>query len=276
MVICIAQDSVITLPWMIERLTEKPVFTPQSPRFFTIAKISIFLSVRQMSKTTRVLIIEDHKDIAELLYEYFERREYELDYASDGRMGFNLASQNEYDVILLDLMLPEMDGLDVCRKLREESKVFTPILMLTARDTLADKVAGLDMGADDYLVKPFEILELEARIKALMRRRGQSSQQETLQVGDLELNTGTLEVTREGQQILLSPIGLKILTILMKESPKVVSRNQLEHEIWGDILPDSDTLRSHMYNLRKQVDKPFETSLLQTIQSRGYRIGDAA
>jgi len=228
-----------------------------------------------MTNNTRILIVEDHQDIAEMLYDYFERRDYELDYASDGRMGFNLANQNDYDVILLDLMLPEMDGLDVCRKLREECNVYTPILMLTARDTLQDKITGLDVGADDYLVKPFEILELEARIKALMRRKGQVSQKEVLQVGDLQLDTGTLEVTRSGQQIYLSPIGLKILTILMKESPKVVSRNQLEHEIWGDILPDSDTLRSHMYNLRKQVDKPFEISLLQTIQSRGYRIGDA-
>jgi len=218
-----------------------------------------------MTNNTRILIIEDHKDIAEMLYDYFERRDYELDYASDGRMGFNLANQNDYDVILLDLMLPEMDGLDVCRKLREESKVYTPILMLTARDTLEDKVTGLDVGADDYLVKPFEILELEARIKALMRRKGQTTQKEILQVADLELDTGTLEVKRDNQMIYLSPIGLKILTI----------RNQLEHEIWGDILPDSDTLRSHMYNLRKQVDKPFETTLLQTIQSRGYRIGDA-
>lgn len=228
-----------------------------------------------MTNNTRVLIIEDHKDIAEMLYDFFERRDYELDYASDGRMGFNLACQNDYDIILLDLMLPEMDGIDVCRKLREESKVYTPILMLTARDTLQDKLMGLSVGADDYLVKPFEILELEARINALMRRRGQVSQQEVLEVGDLRLDTGTLEVTRSGTAIYLSPIGLKILTILMKESPKVVSRNQLEHEIWGDILPDSDTLRSHMYNLRKQVDKPFEVNLLQTIQSRGYRIGDA-
>lgn len=226
-----------------------------------------------MTNNTRVLIIEDHKDIAEMLYDFFERRDYELDYASDGKMGFNLASQNEYDIILLDLMLPEMDGLDVCKRLREESKNFTPILMMTARDTLEDKIKGLEMGADDYLVKPFEILELEARVKALMRRKGQVSQQEVLQVEDLELDTGTLDVRRSGQNIYLSPIGLKILTILMKESPKVVSRNQLEHEIWGDILPDSDTLRSHMYNLRKQVDKPFENALLQTIQSRGYRIG---
>ena len=228
-----------------------------------------------MNNTTRVLIIEDHKDIAEMLYDFFERRDYELDYASDGRMGFNLASQNDYDIILLDLMLPEMDGLDVCRKLREESRNNTPILMLTARDTLQDKVTGLEMGADDYLVKPFEILELEARVKALMRRKGQIAQQEVLEVADLRLDTGTLDVTRGDTPIYLSPIGLKILTILMKESPKVVSRNQLEHEIWGDILPDSDTLRSHMYNLRKQIDKPFDQTLLQTIQSRGYRIGNA-
>ncbi|MBT8114165.1 MAG: response regulator transcription factor [Arenicella sp.] len=229
-----------------------------------------------MKNFTRVLIIEDHTDIAEMLYDYFERRDYELDYASDGRMGFNLASQNEYDIILLDLMLPQMDGLDVCRKLREECRNYTPILMLTARDTLEDKIAGLESGADDYLVKPFEILELEARIRALMRRKGQVSRQEVFQVADLEFNTGTLEVSRAGKQIVLSPIGLKILSILMKESPKVVSRNQLEHEIWGDILPDSDTLRSHMYNLRKQIDKPFDTQLLQTVQSRGYRIGEAS
>jgi len=97
---------------------------------------------------TRILIIEDHRDIAEMMYDYFERRNYELDYASDGRMGFNLANQNDYDVILLDLMLPEMDGIEVCRRLREESKVYTPILMLTARDTLEDKVKGLEIGAD--------------------------------------------------------------------------------------------------------------------------------
>jgi DNA-binding response OmpR family regulator len=208
-----------------------------------------------------------------LLYGFFERRDYELDYASDGRMGYNLASNNEYDVILLDLMLPEMDGIEICRRLREESNNFTPIMMLTARDTLEDKIEGLEIGADDYLVKPFEILELEARVKALIRRKGQVSHQEVLQIADLELDLGALEVRRDGQLLNLSPIGLKILTVLMQESPKVVSRSQLEHAIWGDILPDSDTLRSHLYNLRKQIDKPFDVSLLQTVQSRGYKIG---
>jgi DNA-binding response OmpR family regulator len=225
---------------------------------------------------TRILVVEDNQGIAEMLYDYFERLDYDLDYASDGLMGFNLASSNPYDIILLDLMLPQMDGLEVCRKLREDAKISTPILMLTARDTLEDKVKGLESGADDYLVKPFEILELEARIKALMRRVGQGGQQEVLQVDDLQLDSGTLEVQRAGVSISLSPIGLKILMVLMREAPKVVSRNTLEHEIWGDILPDSDTLRSHMYNLRKQVDKPFDKPLLQTVQSRGYRIGGSS
>ena len=178
-----------------------------------------------MSDHTRILIIEDHKDIAEMLFDYFERRNYEMDYASDGRMGFNLASSNEYDIILLDLMLPQMDGLDVCKKLRQEAKNFTPILMLTARDTLEDKVKGLESGADDYLVKPFEILELEARIKALMRRKGQVGLSEVLRISDLELDTDTLEVRRQDQRLNLSPIGMKILTVLMQQAPKVVSRN---------------------------------------------------
>jgi DNA-binding response OmpR family regulator len=224
----------------------------------------------------RVLIIEDHQDIAEMLYDYFESMGYEMDYASDGRVGFNLASQNEYDIILLDLMLPEMDGINVCKKLREESKVYTPILMLTARDTIEDKVVGFEAGADDYLVKPFEIRELDVRIKALSRRQTRQDTQEVLEIGDLQLNTSSLEVNRAGSNIELSPISLKILTVLMRNAPKVVTRSEIEREIWGDILPDSDTLRSHMYNLRKAIDKPFDSQLLHTIQSRGYRIGENA
>ncbi|NNC99968.1 MAG: response regulator transcription factor [Gammaproteobacteria bacterium] len=224
-----------------------------------------------MTKPIRVLVIEDHKDIAELLYDFFERRGYELDYAGDGLMGYNLASENFYDIILLDLMLPEMDGLEVCRKLRQEANLETPILMLTARDTLQDKIAGLEMGADDYLVKPFEILELEARVKALVRRK-EAVEPGVLKVGDLEFNTGTLEVSRGGLPIFLSPISLEILAILMEESPNVVSPMKLESEIWGGSMPDSDTLRSHMYNLRKHIDTPFNQQLLHNVQSRGYRI----
>lgn len=226
------------------------------------------------SKSGSILLIEDHQDIAEMVYAYLERRGYELDYAADGVTGLHLAVTNSYDVIVLDLMLPGMDGIELCRKLREEAKRDTPLLMLTARDTLGDKVAGLDAGADDYLVKPFEIQELEARIRALVRRhRGQISP-EALRVGDLTLDTGTLVVERGDQVLHLTPICLKILMVLMRASPRVVSRRDIEREVWGDILPDSDTLRSHLYNLRKIIDKPFDKPLLHTVQSAGYRLSD--
>ena len=221
-----------------------------------------------------ILLIEDNRGIAEMAGEFLERRGYSLDYASDGVTGLRLATQNGYDVIVLDLMLPGIDGLELCRKLRNEAKISTPVLMLTARDTLEDKLVGLDAGADDYLVKPFEIRELEARVRALIRRDRRQVSAEVLRVGDLVLDTATLRVQREGQELAVSPIGLKLLTILMRESPRVVSRRDIEREVWGDLLPDSDTLRSHLYNLRKIIDKPFAKSLLHTIHSAGYRLAD--
>jgi DNA-binding response OmpR family regulator len=175
---------------------------------------------------------------------------------------------------VLDLMLPRLDGLELCRKLRQEAKKSTPVLMLTARDTLDDKIRGLEAGGDDYLVKPFALQELEARVRALIRRDRRQVSAEVLRVGDLVLDTATLRATRNGQELQLSPIGLRLLTILMRESPRVVSRRDIEREIWGDALPDSDTLRSHLYNLRKVIDKPFRTSLLHTIHSAGYRLAE--
>ena len=208
------------------------------------------------------------------MYAFFESRNYVMDYALDGQTAINLVEQNTYDVIVLDLMLPDIDGVNICKKFRDEMSVSTPILMLTARDTLQDKVSGLDAGADDYLVKPFELLEVEARINALMRRKSIVTQDEILEVEDLKVNLGTLQVMRDDKEIVLSPIGYKILILLMRAAPRVVSRREIESEVWGDILPDSDTLRSHLYNLRKVLDKPFERKILHTIQSRGYRIGD--
>ncbi len=225
-------------------------------------------------QTGLVLLIEDNRGIAEMVGEYLERRGYSVDYAQDGVTGLHLAISNSYDVVVLDLMLPGMDGVEVCRKLRQEAKKSTPVLMLTARDTLEDKVAGLDAGADDYLVKPFEVKELEARVRALIRRDRRLVSQEVLRVGDLMLDTATLRVTRNGKDLAVSPIGLKLLQILMRESPRVVSRRDIEREIWGDMLPDSDTLRSHLYNLRKVIDKPFQRALLHTVHSAGYRLAD--
>jgi DNA-binding response OmpR family regulator len=221
-----------------------------------------------------VLLVEDNRGISETVGEFLERRGYSVDYAADGVTGLHLAVSNSYDVIVLDLMLPGMDGLDVCRKLRQEAKKSTPVLMLTARDTLEDKVTGLDAGADDDLVKPFEVKELEARVRALIRRDRRQVSQEVLRVGDLVLDTATLRLTRAGKDLAVSPIGLKLLTILMRESPRVVSRRDIEREVWGDMLPDSDTLRSHLYNLRKVIDKPFQNQLLHTIHSAGYRLAD--
>ena len=221
-----------------------------------------------------ILLVEDNRGISEMVGEFLERRGYSLDYASDGVTGLHLAVSNSYDVIILDLMLPGMDGLELCRRLRGDAKKSTPVLMLTARDTLDDKLTGLDAGADDYLVKPFEIRELEARVRALIRRDRRQVSAEVLKVGDLVLDTATLRLTRGGQELTASPIGLKLLGILMRESPRVVSRRDIEREVWGDLLPDSDTLRSHLYNLRKIIDKPFQTSLLHTIHSAGYRLAD--
>lgn len=207
-----------------------------------------------------------------MLISYFEGRGFSVDYAADGLTGLHLAVTNSYDAIVLDLMLPGMDGLSICEKLRRDARNSTPIIMLTARDTLDDKVSGLSIGADDYLVKPFAIAELEARVMSQIRRNRAEVVQESLSVGDLVVDTSTLSVKRAGKPLNLTPIGFKLLKTLMKASPAVVSRQELERKVWGDILPDSDTLRSHMYNLRKTVDKPFATSLLKTVQGSGYQL----
>jgi DNA-binding response OmpR family regulator len=221
-----------------------------------------------------VLLVEDNRSLSEMVGEYLEGKGFGVDFARDGVDGLRLAGENSYDVVVLDLMLPRMDGVEVCRKLRSEAKKSTPVLMLTARDTLADKVSGLDAGADDYLVKPFAIQELEARVRALIRRDRRQVSAEVLRVADLVLDTASLRATRAGTELTLSPIGLRLLTILMRESPRVVTRRDIEREIWGDGLPDSDTLRSHLYNLRKAIDRPFPKQLLHTVQTAGYRLAD--
>lgn len=219
-----------------------------------------------------ILLIEDNQDIADMIYEYLQRRLFIVDYAADGITGLHLAVTNDYDVIILDLMLPGIDGIELLGKLRNEAQKATPILILTARDTLQEKVAGLDAGADDYLVKPFEIKELEARARALIRRQRGLISPETLTLHDLKFDLGTMTVTRAGKSLKLTPIGMQILGILMRAAPRVVNRRDIEREIWGDILPDSDTLRSHMYNLRKVIDKPFDEQLLHTVQNTGFRL----
>jgi DNA-binding response OmpR family regulator len=219
-----------------------------------------------------LLLIEDHAEISQMLISYFEGRGYSVDYAADGLTGLHLAVNNQYDAIILDLMLPGLDGLSICERLRRDARDSTPVIMLTARDTLTDKVNGLSTGADDYLVKPFAIMELEARVRSQIRRNRGELTRQALSVGDLVVDTATMRVERAGQTLTLTPIGFKILITLMKASPAVVTRGELERRVWGDILPDSDTLRSHMYNLRKIIDKPFPTSLLKTLPGSGYQM----
>ena len=219
-----------------------------------------------------ILIIEDNRDIAEMVCSHLERRGFRVDYAGDGVTGLHLGVTDTFDAIVLDLMLPGIGGLEVCRRLREDARRDVPILMLTARDTLEDKVGGLEAGADDYLVKPFEIEELEARLRALIRRRRGHLTPAILQVGDLALDPGTLRVTRDGVEIPVTPTGFRILSLLMRASPRVVSRREIETEVWGDTPPDSDSLRSHLYSLRKSVDRPFDSPLIHTVQSAGYRL----
>ncbi len=224
--------------------------------------------------TARLLLIEDHRDIAEMVGSYLAHQGFAVDYAADGVTGLHLAVTEDYDAIVLDLMLPGLDGRSLCRKLRQEARRDTPLLMLTARDTLQDKIAGLEAGADDYLVKPFDIRELAARLHALLRRHRGQLAAEVLRVGELTLDTGTLEAQRAGRPLALTPITLKLLTILMRAAPRVVSRRDLERAVWGDDLPDSDALRSHLYSLRKVLDKPFDRPLLHTVQGAGYRLAD--
>jgi len=227
-----------------------------------------------VESTSMVLLIEDNNDIAEMVTAYLENRGFEVDYAADGVTGLHLAVSNSYDAIILDLMLPGMDGIAVCHKLRTEACRDTPVIMLTARDTLDDKITGLETGADDYLIKPFDIQELEARVRSLIRRHKGDIAKDIFTIADLSVDTATLSVKRAGKELNMTPTGLKILTVLMRASPTVVSRREVERLVWGDILPDSDTLRSHLYNLRKVIDKPFQKQLLQTIQGSGYKIVD--
>ncbi len=217
----------------------------------------------------RILIIEDNRDIAANLGDFLSDRGHEVDYAYDGVTGLHLAVVNEFDAIVLDLALPGMDGLDVCRKLREDGRKETPVLMLTARDQLNDKLSGFDSGADDYLVKPFELKEVEARL-VVLARRGQRVKPRELQVGNLIYNLETLTVSRGEKAIDLNPIGLRLLEKLMASSPAVVTRRELEHHVWGEELPDSDSLRVHIHSLRSAIDKPFDTHMIQTRHGIGY------
>lgn len=220
----------------------------------------------------RVLVIEDNPDIVANLHDFLDPLGYQLDTARTGAAGLALLGDHPYDVIVLDLMLPGMDGLEVCRQLRTSLRVRTPLLMLTARDTVPDKVAGLEAGADDYLVKPFSLAELEARLKALGRRGPSLAADAVIRFGEVELDPGTRQARRAGQLLRLTPTAYQLLFALLRAAPQVVTREQLEHEVWRDQRPDSDALRTHIHALRHALDKPFEAQMLRTIPGVGFRL----
>jgi DNA-binding response OmpR family regulator len=224
----------------------------------------------------RILIVEDNQHLVANLFDYLEPRGHTLDAAPDGPTGLHLAMQHNYDVVILDWMLPRMDGPDVLRRLRQEAKSNVPVIMLTARNELPDKITGFRAGADDYLTKPFALAELEVRLEALaVRGVGRPFAAASIEIADLRLDSATLEVTRAGRLLHLYPACLKLLRILMQASPAAVTREQLEHAVWGDNPPSSDMLRSHMHDLRKAVDDPFDQKLIHTLPRVGYRIAMA-
>ena len=223
----------------------------------------------------RLLVIEDNQSLVANLFDYFEARGHVLDVAPDGITGLHLAATQSYDVIVLDWMLPRMDGQEVLRCLREKQDSGVPVIMLTARGELPDKVHGLRSGADDYLVKPFALIELEARLDALLARSTARSRRRVLQVHDLRFDLDTHEVRRGDAPLHLYPACRKLLETLMRASPAAVGREQLERALWGEDAPDRDMLRSHVYDLRRAIDGPFETKLLHTIPRVGYRLAMA-
>jgi DNA-binding response OmpR family regulator len=221
---------------------------------------------------TRLLIIEDNPELVANLYAFFEPLGYVLDDARDGATGLRLATQHDYDAILLDLMLPRLDGMTLCHKLREEFQNPVPILMLTARDPVDDRVQGLALGADDYLVKPFSLRELDARIQALVRRAQGRHVQGTLAWEDLKVDTRAPQAWRQGQAVNLTPSTHKLLLCLVRAAPAVVRKQEMEYLLWGDHPPESGALRTHIHELRQHTDKNFASPLIETVHGVGWRM----
>ncbi len=224
-----------------------------------------------MSNNINVLLVEDDPDLSASISDYLKLENIQCDFAYNGQSGLQIAKQGQFDVILLDINLPRMDGLAVCEKLRLTG-IDTPVLMLTARDTLEDKLAGFRVGSDDYLVKPFALEELAVRIHVLSNRR--SGQVQLIQVADLEMNLQRREVKRGNKILTITPIGWKLLEALMRASPSVLTRNQLQQAVWRDEPPDSNSLKVHLFKLRQQIDVPFEKKLIHTLTGQGFSLRD--
>lgn len=221
----------------------------------------------------KILLVEDQREVAGILFDYFESMGMELDYADNGELGLQLALSENFDLILLDLMLPRMDGLTVCNKLREAGNN-TPVLMLTALDNREDMLKGFEHGADDYLTKPFDLEILEARMHALVKRyRGQVANT-ILSFGSLKIDQKTRQAFREGKLLALNPTTYTILEALCHKAPEILTRQEISEKLWQEKEPNNDVLRSHIYQLRNQLDKPFAQPMLTTLPKIGFRLED--
>lgn len=218
-----------------------------------------------------ILLVEDNSDLASNIIDYLEALGHRLHYAADGEAGLREALVNPVHIILLDLALPNRDGLSVCAEIRRRADRRLPILMLTARDTLDDKLAGFANGADDYLVKPFSLAELAARVTALAQRK-HLGQLHRFSVGPLTIDRQARLATREGRQLRLTPLLWEFLLLLAEAWPNPVSRDEVTLRLWGDEPPSSDSLRAHLHLLRQVVDKPFNFSIIETVHSVGFRL----
>lgn len=219
----------------------------------------------------RMLIVEDHIALAENLFEYFDQERYILDFAPDGLTALHLLAVNQYDVIVLDVMLPGVSGFEVCRRIRSELSCTTPVIMMTAKDQIQDKEQGFTQGADDYLVKPFNLRELELRVQALTRRKHTGNS--ILRAEDISFDTGTLKVTVEGQPPLtLTGSAARILEVLLRAYPNFVSYEQLQDRVWHQRETDLNAMRTQVYLLRKQLQQQFGEPLIKTVHGRGYRL----
>lgn len=216
-----------------------------------------------------LLFIEDNEDILLNLFGWFEPKGYACDCAHSGTSGLEMASRGGADCIILDIMLPGLDGLAVCRGLRERG-IATPVIMLTAKDAVTDRIAGLESGADDYLVKPFSLKELEARIRAVLRRGRPNAVK--CGFGPIELDGALHLARREGRELRLSPTSFSILEMLVAAAPGVVRKETLEESLWGENPPEGSALRNHIHELRKVLDKPFDAPLIVTVPHVGWRL----
>ncbi|MYM81282.1 response regulator [Duganella sp. FT50W] len=223
------------------------------------------------SSSLAILVVEDHPTIARQVVTFLDGLRWHTDHAATGALAIELATREAYDVVLLDLNLPDVDGLDVCRAIKQRAPRNVPVLMLTARDAFEDKARGFHEGADDYLTKPFDLRELALRCEALARR-GQLHVKQQLQLGPLTLLQREKSALFHNAPLALTQIGFKLLLKLCTMYPQAVSRSALMHEVWGANPPDSDALKSHIYALRKQLEQAGAETMIVTIPQLGYRL----